>query len=76
MHNVSAKLEDSSFDHIPSASRPVSPDSQLQSLVSMDTSAVQELTKEDAQVYTRYIQEELKEDNIEVMSKDLLDKIK
>ena len=36
----------------------------------------EEMTKEESDVYTKYIQDELEEENIEVMSKDLLDKIK
>jgi hypothetical protein len=34
------------------------------------------LSEEEVQVYTRYIEQELQEENIEVMSKELLDKIK
>ena len=34
------------------------------------------LSEEEGQVYTRYIEQELQEENIEVMSKELLDKIK
>lgn len=71
----SAKLEDASFDHIPSASRPSSPDSQLdRSRAQMEDR--EEMSKEESNIYTKYIQEELEEENIEVMSKDLLDKIK
>ena len=84
-----AKLEDASFDHIPSASRPSSPDTQLAA-----TSPGQgaELSREEAATYsrwgrglwlvshcdhcTRYITEELKDENIETMGKDLLDRIK
>ena len=87
---AAAKLEDASFDHIPSASRPSSPDTQLAA-----TSPGQgaELSREEAATYsrwgrgggwlvshchhcTRYITEELKDENIETMGKDLLDRIK
>ena len=46
-----AKLEDASFDHIPSASRPSSPDTQLAA-----TSPGQgaELSREEAATYTRW----------------------
>ena len=54
----------------------MSPDTQLRCLVSSGDTAVQELTRDDMAVYTKYIQEELTEENIEVMSKELLDKIK
>ena len=67
------KLQDASFDHIPSASRPVSPDTQLERMVTQDQET---LSEEEVQVYTRYIEQELQEENIEVMSKELLDKIK
>ena len=36
----------------------------------------EEMTREESDLYTKYIQEELEEENIEVMSKDLLEKIK
>ena len=47
---AAAKLEDASFDHIPSASRPSSPDTQLAA-----TSPVQgaELSREEAATYSR-----------------------
>ena len=35
-----------------------------------------ELSREEAEVYSSYITDELREDNIELMSKELLDKIK
>ena len=46
-----AKLEDASFDHIPSASRPSSPDTQLAA-----TSPGQgaELSREEAATYSRW----------------------
>ena len=48
---AAAKLEDASFDHIPSASRPSSPDTQLAA-----TSPVQgaELSREEAATYSRW----------------------
>ena len=71
---VAAKLQDASFDHIPSASRPSSPDTQL-TLAGVKEKAG-ELSREEAEVYNKYIREELKEENIELMSKELLDRIK
>ena len=35
-----------------------------------------ELSAAESHIYHKYIKEELKEDNIELMSKELLDKIK
>ena len=48
---AAAKLEDASFDHIPSASRPSSPDTQLAA-----TSPGQgaELSREEAATYSRW----------------------
>ena len=71
---IAAKLQDASFDHIPSASRPSSPDTQL--TLAMDKEKAGELSREEAEVYNKYIREELKEENIELMSKELLDRIK
>ena len=42
----------------------------------MVTQDQETLSEEEVQVYTRYIEQELQEENIEVMSKELLDKIK
>ena len=78
MHNrvlvFAAKLQDASFDHIPSASRPSSPDTQLAAPGAEQGAG--ELTKEEAEVYNNYIQNQLSEDNIELMSKEHLDRIK
>ena len=35
-----------------------------------------EMSVEEAELYTKYIEMELKEENIETMSKELMDKIK
>lgn len=69
------KLEDPSFSHIPSASRPSSPDSQLEGL-RRRAGERGEMNGREAEIYQKYILEELKEENIETMKKDLLDKIK
>ena len=42
----------------------------------MDKEKAGELSREEAEVYNKYIREELKEENIELMSKELLDRIK
>ena len=68
------KLEDPSFEHIPSASRPSSPDTQLELMRREEKR--EEISAAESHIYHKYIREELKEDNIELMSKELLDKIK
>ena len=68
------KLEEPNFDHIPSASRPSSPDTQLEIMRRQEKR--EELSASESQIYDKYIMEELKEENIEIMSKELLDKIK
>ena len=69
------KLEEPSFDHIPSASRPSSPDCQLEVMRRMAGERM-EMSSRETEIYHKYIMEELKEENIEIMRKDLLDKIK
>ena len=69
------KLEDPSFEHIPSASRPSSPDCQLEVMRRMAGERM-EMSSRETEIYHKYIMEELKEENIEIMRKDLLDKIK
>ena len=71
---ILAKLQDASFEHIPCASRPSSPDTQL-ALTESGGHGV-ELTPEESEVYMNYINQELSQENIEIMSKELLDKIK
>ena len=69
------KLEDPSFEHIPSASRPSSPDCQLEVMRRM-AGERREMSSTETKIYHKYIMEELKEENIEIMRKELLDKIK
>ena len=69
------KLEDTSFEHIPSASRPTSPDTQLTILREKEKSEP-EINEEEIERYKKYIKNDIKEENIETMSKEHLEKIK
>ena len=64
-----------SFEHIPSASRPTSPDTQLVALKEKEKNEP-EMSEEEIQRYKNYIMNDIKEENIETMSKELLEKIK
>ena len=72
---VAGRVEDSSFAHIPSASRPTSPDSQLEKLRKV-AAEQREMTVEEVERYKKYLAEDIKEENIETMSKEQLEVIK
>ena len=72
---VPGKLEDSSFEHIPSASRPSSPDTQLTQLREKEKHEP-EISEAEIERYKKYIEDDIKEKNIETMSKEHLEKIK
>ena len=75
VHFTAGRVEEPSFGHIPSASRPTSPDTQLQGAV-QGAGQGAGLTKEQAEIYHKYLQEEIKEENIERLGKEQLDRIK
>ena len=72
---VAGRVEDSSFAHIPSASRPTSPDAQLEKLRKV-AAEQREMTVEEVERYKRYLAEDIKEENIERMGKEQLELIK
>ena len=73
--NFPGKLEDMSFEHIPSASRPTSPDAQLAQLREEEKNEP-EISEAEIERYKKYIKNDIKEENIETMSKEHLEKIK
>ena len=72
---AAGRVEDSSFAHIPSASRPTSPDAQLEKLRKV-AAEQREMTVEEVERYKRYLAEDIKEENIERMGKEQLELIK
>ena len=72
---AAGRVEDSSFSHIPSASRPTSPDTQLEKLQKV-AAEQREMTEGEVERYRRYLAEDIKEENIERMGKEQLEVIK
>ena len=72
---AAGRVEDSSFAHIPSASRPTSPDAQLEKLRKV-AAEQREMTEDEVARYRRYLAEDIKEENIERMGKEQLELIK